>query len=314
MNKIISFFKLVRWPNLLMTAIMMLLVYYRLMLPLFATGMPGVVPDAPAFVLLLISIIFIVAGGYVINDIFDVEVDNINKPEKVLVTKVFSDKESKVFYRILTFLGLACGLSSSILISGSKFYTLFLILILLAGILYSYSATYKKKLIVGNLIVSISVALSVFLPWLFEMLYLLSNALILYAVKDAMLSVLPFVLVYAFFAFMMTLFREIVKDAEDFQGDLVTRCRTIPIVLGIKKMNVILVVLSALTCIFLAYFIVVLYRIQSYISLGFIFVVWNGVLFSMFLLLYKNAVISYHRYSVFLKIMMLIGVLSMLFI
>lgn len=314
MNKIVSFFKLIRWTNLLMIAIMMLLVYYRLLMPLFATGVPGVMPDSPAFALLVISMIFIVAGGYVINDIYDVEIDKVNKPEKLLVTKVFSDKESKIFYRILTFLGLASGLASSILISGEKFYSLFLILILLAAILHSYSANYKKKLVVGNLIVSASVAFAVFLPWLFELLYLSSNALILRAVENSVFSVLPFVLLYTFFAFIMTLMREIIKDAEDFQGDLVTRCRTIPIVFGIKKMNIILIVLGVLTWIFLLYFQIVLYRIQSYVTLAFMFCLWNSVPFLMFLLVQNKSEVNYHRFSVFLKIMMLIGVLSMFFI
>ena len=85
MNKIKSIFKLVRWPNLLMIAIMMILVYYCLMSPLFTSGIMGIMPPSPAFLLLVISLIFIVAGGYVINDYFDVEIDKVNKPDKLVV-------------------------------------------------------------------------------------------------------------------------------------------------------------------------------------------------------------------------------------
>lgn len=314
MSRIKSFFKLIRWTNLLMIATMMLLVYYSLMSPLFMGGVLGVMTDMPAFLLLLLSMIFIVAGGYVINDIFDVEIDRINKPDKLIITKVFSEKESKLFYVILTCIGMVSGLISSILISGSRFYTLFAILLLLVYTLYVYSSTYKKKLLVGNIIVSLSVAFSVFLPWLFEVLYLANNSLIFYAVKDIVLSVLPLVLIYTLFAFLMTLLREIVKDAEDFQGDIATRCRTIPIVYGVKKMNVILAVLGLLTWILLAFFQFVLYRIQSYIALGLVLVLWISVLISIIPLLQKNVVIDYHKYSVSLKIMMLLGVLSMLFV
>lgn len=314
MNKITSFFKLIRCTNLLMIAIMMLLVYYCLMSPLFMIDIVGIMPLYPAFLLLLLSMIFIVAGGYIINDIFDVEIDRINKPDKLLITNAFSYKEAKLFYGILTSVGLTCGLISSVLILGMKFYLLFLILVLLVCLLYSYSANYKKKMIIGNLIVSLSVSFAVFLPWLFEVLYLSNNTLILYAVKDTMLSILPFVLIYTVFAFMMTLLREIVKDAEDYKGDIITHCRTIPIVYGIRKMNIMLIIITLLIWLILLYYMIILLRIKSYITLGIMFVIWNTLPFSIFQLSQKGSDINYHNYSVFLKILMLFGILSMLFI
>lgn len=313
MNKIKAFFKLIRWSNLLMIAIMMLFVYYCLMYPMFQSGIVGAVPTSPAFTLLLISMIFIVAGGYVINDYFDVEIDKVNKADKLIVSKIFSENVTKFFYIILSFIGLAAGLASSILILHSKFYLLFAILILLACLLYSYSVNYKKKLIIGNLIVSLSVAFAVFLPWLFEMLYLSNNALILYAVKDTIMSILPYVLIYTAFAFLMTLIREIVKDAEDFKGDLVTHCRTIPIVLGVKKMNLILAILTFLIWAILLYYQLVLYYQHLYLALGVMLFIWISMPI-LITLLFNNNEVNYHRYSIFLKIIMLLGVLSMLFI
>ncbi len=314
MNKIKAFFKLIRWSNLLMIAIMMLFVYYCLMYPMFQSGIVGAVPTSPAFTLLLISMIFIVAGGYVINDYFDVEIDKVNKADKLIVSKIFSENVTKFFYIILSFIGLAAGLASSILILHSKFYLLFAILILLACLLYSYSVNYKKKLIIGNLIVSLSVAFAVFLPWLFEMLYLSNNALILYAVKDTIMSILPFVLIYTLFAFLMTMIREIVKDAEDFKGDLVTHCRTIPIVYGVKIMNIIVGVLALLAWMLLLLYQIILFKLHSYIALGIMFVIWNSLPILIFQLFSKNADVNYHGYSTFLKIIMLLGILSMIFI
>lgn len=281
---------------------------------MFNTGIVGVMPLSPAFMLLLISMVFIAAGGYVINDYFDVEIDKANKPDKLIVSKIFSSNVTKFFYIILTFIGIVTGLASSILILDSRFYLLFTILLLLVCLLYSYSANYKKKLIIGNLIVSLSVAFAVFLPWLFEILYLSNNSLILYAVKDTIISILPFVLFYTAFAFFMTLIREIVKDAEDFKGDLLTHCRTIPIIFGINKMNVILSVLGLLLWLLLFFYQIILYRLHSYIALGIMFVIWNSLPISISQLFNKNAEINYHRYSVFLKIIMLLGVLSMIFI
>lgn len=284
------------------------------MLPMFKTGIVGAVPSSPAFILLVISLLFIVAGGYVINDYFDVEIDKINKPDKLIVSRVFSENVTKFFYIILTFLGLLSGLLSSIMILNSKFYLLFAILFLLVCMLYSYSAYYKKKLIVGNLIVSVSVAFAVFLPWLFEILYLSNNTLILYAVGDTLMLTLPYVLIYTIFAFFMTMMREIIKDAEDFKGDLVTRCRTIPIVLGIKKMNIILGFIVFLLCAVILYYQMVLYYQHSYFALSIMFIIWISLPISIIKLFNKKVDIDYHSYSVFLKIIMLLGVLSMIFI
>ncbi|MBE6336035.1 MAG: hypothetical protein E7066_05100 [Lentimicrobiaceae bacterium] len=314
MNRIKAFFKLVRWSNLLMIALMMLLVYYCLMSPLSSSGMMGVMPSSPAFMLLVLSILFIVAGGYVINDIFDIDIDKNNKPERLLVTKSFSEKEAKVFYVVLTILGVASALASSLIIAKTKFLTLFALLLLLIGILYSYSSTYKRKLVVGNIIVAISVAFAVFLPWLFEMLYLSNNILLLSASKEVMMGILPYVMIYTAFAFFMTLIREIVKDAEDAAGDSLTHCRTIPIVYGIKKMNIILLVLAVLTWSLLLYFQIILLKTQSYITLGMMFVIWNIIPIMISQLFTKNTTINYHAFSVVLKLLMLLGVLSMLFI
>ena len=284
------------------------------MFPMFKTGIVGAVPSSPAFILLVISLLFIVAGGYVINDYFDVEIDKINKPDKLIVSRVFSENVTKFFYITLTFLGLLSGLLSSIMILNSKFYLLFAILFLLVCMLYSYSAYYKKKLIVGNLIVSVSVAFAVFLPWLFEILYLSNNTLILYAVGDTLMLTLPYVLIYTIFAFFVTMMREIIKDAEDFKGDFVTHCRTIPIVLGIKKMNIILGFIVFLLWAVILYYQMVLYYQHSYFALSIMFIIWISLPISIIKLFNRKVEIDYHSYSVFLKIIMLLGVLSMIFI
>lgn len=314
MKKIKAFFKLVRWTNLLMIALMMLLVYYCLMSPLFTSGIAAVMPPAPSFLLLVLSLVFIVAGGYVINDIFDVDIDKINKPERQLVTTVFSEKEARIFYNVLTLIGLLAALASSIIIAKTKFFTLFAILLLLVGVLYSYSSTYKKKLVVGNLIVSLLVAFSVFLPWLFEMIYLSNNVLVLSLSKNIMMEILPYVMIYTVFAFLTNFIREILKDAEDLKGDSVTHCRTIPIVYGTKKMNMILLVLALLVYVLLLYFMIDLWKMKSYITLGIIFFIWNTFPVMFFNLFVKNVNVNYHGYSVFYKVIMLLGVLSMIFI
>lgn len=313
MNKIKSFFKLIRWTNLLMIAIMMLLVYYCLMSPL-SYYYSSVLPPAPAFLLLVMSLVFIVAGGYVINDYFDVEIDKYNKPDKLLITKVFSEKDAIFSYRILTFVGLSLGLASSIVALHVKFYMLFAILILLTCLLYSYSRTYKKKLVLGNIIVSFSVAIAVFLPYLFEILYLSENLLLLSVCKEIVITIVYFVLIYTMFAFLLTFIREIVKDAEDVDGDGRTHCRTIPVVYGISKTKAILYIFVLLLSILLLAYGYILFKMELYVTLAIIMLVLLCLLFLVVKIYKANGKRDFHSLSIMTKIMMFIGLLSMLFL
>ena len=271
-------------------------------------------PPSPAFVSLLLSMIFIVAGGYVINDLYDVEIDAINKPERLVVTRVFTKKESGIFYIVLTIIGLAFALFSSILALRTKFITLFALLVLLACVLYSYSSTYKKKLVVGNVIVSLSVAFAVFLPWLFEMLYLSSNVIILSVGEDIMLYILRFVLIYTAFAFVTTLIREIIKDAEDYAGDVAIHCRTIPIVYGVKNTKIILYVLiSILLSVVFSYGYIIV-KLQLYIASAVILLVALCSVLLMVRIYKAKDKNDFHVASNLSKLMMLVGLLSILFL
>ena len=314
MNKIKSIFKLVRWPNLLMIAIMMILVYYCLMSPLFTSGIMGVLPPSPAFLLLVISLIFIVAGGYVINDYFDVEIDKVNKPEKLVVGRIFAEREALFFYRVLTFIGLVAGLASSLILIKTKFLTLFALLLLLVCVLHSYSSVYKRKFLVGNIIVSLSVAFAVFLPWLFEMLYLSNNELFLLVCKEIMINILPIVLIYTVFAFLTTMMREIVKDAEDSEGDALTHCRTIPVVCGINVTKIIVALLALALFAVLINFHIMLIKMQANVSM-FVLMLAECILVLILINLFKAKKFSdFHAISVSLKIFMLVGILTMLFV
>lgn len=310
MNKIWAFFKLTRWPNLLITALVMFLVHHCIL------GLPSTL----AFTLLVIAMVMVQAGGYVINDIFDIEIDAINKPEKQIVGKTFTEKQSNVFYMSLTIIGLLFGLAASLMALGKHFVTVFASLILLACFLYSYSIRYKKQLVVGNLIVSLSVAFAVFLPWLFQILTMLGNKEMLLENQEWMHVTLRIVLIYTAFAFMMTLVREIVKDMEDVKGDGRSHCRTIPIIWGMNVAQIIVIALSFIT-------VVMIWNSTDYFSglgckITYYMLYASGVL--VFFVIFNNLMSltdkslrtekQFRLQSMFLKTSMLIGVLSIFFI
>jgi 4-hydroxybenzoate polyprenyltransferase len=255
-----------------------------------------------------------VAGGYVINDWFDVETDKFNKPDKVLIPNVFSQKEAKLFYVILTFIGLATGLISSIMVLNVDFYVLFAVIALIACLLYSYSSTYKRKLLVGNLIVSSLVAIAVFLPYIFEILYLSDNLLMLSTCKELAKNIVYFVLIYTIFAFVLTFIREIIKDVEDVDGDGKTHCRTIPVVYGLRKTKTILYVFVIFLLILLSFYGFILFELELFMTFSCIIIVGLSSLL-LILKIYKAK--EYKEFiwmSVLAKVMMFIGLLSMVFL
>lgn len=313
MKKIGAFFKLVRWPNLLITALTMCLVWHCIMS----------VPSTLAFTLLVIAMVLIQGGGYVINDIFDMDIDAINKPDKRIVGKIFTERQAKLYYIALTIIGLGCGLAASIMANGKNFYTIFAALILLACFLYSYSSRYKKELVIGNLIVSLSVAFAVFLPWLFQVLSMLGDQEMLLENQEWMHVTLHIVLIYTVFAFMMTLIREIVKDMEDMKGDGRSHCRTIPIVWGMNTALIIVIALSFLTCLGVSITSDYLYKefglsITSYmLKASYLLLLGFGIAGNTYSLLNdksRKTEKNFHIQSIAMKIIMLIGVLSMFFI
>lgn len=284
------------------------------MSPLAYYSVIDVFPSSHIFVLFVMSLIFIAAGGYVINDYFDVETDKFNKPDRTLIPNVFSYKEVKLFYVVLTFIGLVAGLVSSIMLLNVKFYMLFTVIVLITCLLYSYSSVYKRKLLVGNVLVSLLVAMVAFLPYLFEVLYLSDNLIMLSTCKDLVKNIIYFVLIYTVFAFLLTFIREVIKDVEDADGDGKTHCRTIPVIYGLSKTKILLYTLVSFLLVLLSIYGLILFELELYMAFSCIAVVG---LFSLLLIvkIYKaKEYKEFTRMSTLAKIMMFIGLLSMLFL
>ena len=194
-------------------------------------------------------------------------------------------------------------------------------MVLLACILYSYSKTYKKSLVIGNIIVSLSVAFAVFVPWLFVMLYLAKENLLADNYNVMMQISLHLVMAYTVFAFLMTLIREIVKDMQDVEGDGHQHCRTIPIIWGMTAAQIIVIVLSFVTCVMIwnaaDYFNGLGCNITYYMlcASGFLVICVTGENLKSFVTDKSLRTEKQFRIqSMLLKISMLIGVLSMFFV
>lgn len=307
----LAFLQLVRWPNLLFIIITQLLFYYCIILP----SLPPDYFQSPyalqalVLYLLIAASVCIAAGGYIINDYFDINIDQVNKPEKRVVEKSIKRRTAILLHWFFTFVGIAI----SFYVSLKTNFIIVLANIGCAALLWFYSTTFKKKLLSGNVIISALTA------WTIVVLYFAVNPIYhirnfqSYQMQTAMKTIFKFAVLYAGFAFIISLIREVVKDMEDMEGDARYGCKTMPIVWGVQA-----------TKVFAAVWLVVLIGaiaiVQFYVlHSGW----WWSALYSLLLLvgpllwlfnhLYKaqnNK--DFHAISKAIKIIMLVGILSML--
>ncbi len=239
-----DFLNLIRWKNLVFLAFTLWLMYVAVVETVLGSyGFEGLLSPVEQ-VLMIASVMFIAAGGYVINDYFDVKIDAINKPESRVVGRVMDRQRAIVIHQILTGVGVVCGVVLAVLVRNV---TLGGVYVLVPGLLWFYSASYKRQFFVGNLIVACNVGFAIFMVALvavakLEVMYhelLFQTPLVrtLYLCLGA----------FAVFAFLCTLIREIVKDMEDEEGDREMECHTLPIRLGVVWAKV--VVLSLIACV-----------------------------------------------------------------
>lgn len=232
-NPIIAFFKLIRVENLLIIIITQWCIKYLVFAPIneFSKFTPAL------FTISLLSTLLIAAAGYIINDYFDVKTDKINRPETVVIDVVIKRRWAVILHIIFNGIGLILGLYLAI-----KCHTLKLLMFQLLSILllWFYSTHFKKQLLVGNIVVSLLTATIPLMPMVYE--YYLAggiDSLSSFLIGDFLKILVIIVLGYSAFAFLTSFAREVIKDMEDYKGDIQTGCKTMPIVWGIITSKVV---------------------------------------------------------------------------
>jgi 4-hydroxybenzoate polyprenyltransferase len=151
-----AFLRLIRAKNLLIIALLQCLLRYLLVLPILDFyGLEPVMSNA-RFILLLVATLSLAASGYVINNYFDVKTDIINRPGKVVVGKVFSRRVVLLWHVVFTILGMFSGLLLAYFTRKENYALMF---ILIPGLLWYYSTTFKKQILIGNLVIAFLTAL-----------------------------------------------------------------------------------------------------------------------------------------------------------
>jgi 4-hydroxybenzoate polyprenyltransferase len=226
--------RLIRLPNLLIILFTLYSIRHLILGPVLASWGMSLNITHFDFSLLSFSIVLIAAGGYVINDYFDQKTDRINRPGEVIVGRSIPRRTAMAAHIILNTIGVLAGIYLSwkygLFILGS------MIFIFTSSALWFYSVDFKKRMLVGNLVIAILAGLIPLLPLVYETPLLGKNYRdVFLANHHSFSSLIKIIGVFSFFAFWFTLAREIVKDMEDFEGDLAAGGKTLPIRAGKKN-------------------------------------------------------------------------------
>jgi 4-hydroxybenzoate polyprenyltransferase len=317
MKLIPAFFRLIRWPNLVFIVLTQALFYYSILQPVFADYQSAPFLSPNAFWLLVAASVLIAAAGYIINDYFDINIDRVNKPGRLVVDKVIKRRWAIVWHLFLSGIGIAISLIVSLQMGDWYIFIAGFINTLCVGALWLYSTTFKRKLLIGNVLISLLTAWTILVLFVanlrsWHLTKVLADAKYRYELASAKLFKLA--ILYAGFAFIISLIREVVKDMEDMEGDARYNCRTMPIAWGIPVSKVFtgvwLVVLTGMLAIVQFYVL----QLGWWLSSIYCFVLIIIPLLWLLYKLYKAQVAAdYGLLSKVIKAIMLTGILSMLF-
>lgn len=235
------------------------------------------------FFLLVVCTVFVAAAGYIINDYYDVKIDLINKPKRVVIGKVLHRRIALISHFILN--TLACLLAVFL---GLKIVTIIAATTIL---MWFYANQLKRTALIGNLLISVLTGLSVYMP------------VFLYGTGQQTL------LLYAVFACFISLIREIIKDMEDMKGDEEFGCKTLPIIWGIRKTKTVIYGISLLFT-----GIISMILIQWHLNTQLYFLIFPAPLFVWLLIKLSKAdtSIQFLQLSFLCKWIMVAGVISMI--
>jgi len=312
MKLIDAFLRLVRWPNLLIIAVTQLLFYYSVIQPFYLANEHIFSSfTGTHFILLIVSSLLIAAAGNIINDYFDLNIDEVNKPEKKVIDKLIKRRWAIVMHIVFSAIGILLGFFIDF---QTPIFWLGLSNLICVLLLFGYSISLKKKLLVGNILVSLLTAWVVLVAFFCYYRSFQCHACEATYWHAELRRFIRISFLYTGFAFVISLIREVVKDMEDMEGDARYGCRTMPIVWGIPASKV-----------FVAVWLVVLIGmigiVQFYVfQLGW---VWSAVycialiiaplLWILRKLFMAQVPKDYHQLSSMIKFVMLTGLLSMLF-
>jgi 4-hydroxybenzoate polyprenyltransferase len=305
MQLIAAFLKMIRLPNLFFMALTQVLFQFCIYHTLYKSSIPT--GDLTRFILLALASLFIAAAGYIINDYFDINIDEVNKPQKMVVDKLISRRWAIAWHFMLSTTGI---FFTVLALPFLQQWYLILANIFCVVLLWFYSTNFKRSLLSGNIVISLLTAWTILI--IFFSKFNLNDAF--GAGETNHYKFFRLTILYAGFAFIISLVREAIKDMEDMPGDEKYGCRTMPIVWGVNATKVYvavwLIVLIAILIVLQVYVL----QFQWWLAVGYSV---PAVIFPLVIILFKlkssHTTAHYHQLSTLTKLVMFTGIISMVF-
>jgi 4-hydroxybenzoate polyprenyltransferase len=299
-----AYFKLIRYQNLLIIAATMYLLRWCVIIPILKSNNFQSQISGFLFFLLTLATVCLAAAGYVINDYFDRKADLINRPGKVILGRILSLRTGMFWHTLLNIAGISLGL---LVAYELGMFRLGFVFIIISGILWFYSTTYKRQVLLGNVMVALLVASVPLIILLFELPLLINKYRYYFFAEATDIDFLSaWIIGYAIFAFLLTLIREIIKDIEDFEGDSAFGRNTIPVAWGTLVSKRITISLIGITIVFMG---IVLFKfkwsILTLLYAGFLIIM--PLIYLFYNIIQAKSKSDYHFISIILKLIMLAG-------
>lgn len=297
----VDYLALMRWKNLLLAGFIQLFLRYGFSLPF------GMIPalDHWQFASGVLATVLLMAAGYIINDLHDIESDKVNKPQRMIIGIKITEQSARGLYYVFTAVALIISLYLCLVINKLRYFS---IPSITAILLYLYAVDFKRRPMTGNVIIALLAALSILTVLFFDVLPVLYTNEVS---AEVMYFVVVVHIVVALFAFLSTLVRELFKTLEDTDGDRKAGYMTLPIAIGEGR---------TLHITYGLMFVLMVICIYSAIQIG---SWWLYAYVAVFLLLPWGAVIyvvqsgktnRFYKAQNWMKVSMLTGILSLLII
>jgi len=290
--------KLIRWKNLALILLVHVLIKYALLESFEVLT----VLDNLHFFILTLTTICLAAAGNIINDIYDIETDKINKPDGVIIGTSVSEKAAYNLFFIFNIVGIGLGFYLSNHIGKPTFFGIFVIVSLL---LYVYASLLKRTIVFGNVVISFLAALSVMIIGIFDII-----PAIFPQNKASQITFFNIIFDYAVFAFLVNFVRELLKDIQDIDGDYKAGMNTLPIAIGRERANKIAFAISLVPIAAVIYYLSTYLYKQQFAIIYFLILVIAPMIYASIKIFSADHKKDYKRLSTIYKLIMLLGMVS----
>ena len=314
-NYLNNLLKIIRWKNLVIISLSQ--IFIKFFFIDFFIQKDQLLNEN--FVILLIVTILIAASGYIVNDIYDYNLDQINKPEKVVLGKFLKSRDAIIIYMLFNSLAIILSIFLCIKIEQEIYILVFLLIIYC---LWLYSKKLKKYKIIGNILIAFFISLSILNVPLFSYKNILS---------DDRFFIFLIISIFSALAFLINVKREIIKDIEDIEGDTIHKVKSLPIIFGTKKSKLVTIIIGiilifAISCIITFQILILRSDLlldvggnqfsnpqiwgANYISTVYMFIILIMFFYTELLILNATSKTNFTKVSKLLKFLMLLSLLS----